>query len=478
MFANWLKERGLDRCYLIEIDCLVAGVLQTLYRSTHPYRSSASDTPALQPYPDTILNLPEFDREMTEVFIGTSRVGLGEFELFLDDEILALIDNPSAVFAGQEVRMYCGDESWNKADFGQIMVGQIEQLDAASYDTATLSFRDRAELFNQPIQENTVASGPNENKPIPLCFGQCFNVSPVLIDPVTKKYQVHDGQVQAITDVRENGQPIGYTADLATGTFTLTYNAKGRITADVQGAVVDSQYLSTADEMLSHIIENIMQLPAPVGTALPAYTLGLYIASETTVTNALDSIVASVGGAWFFNRLNQVVVTHFNGLNTATDTLTLDDIEDDSLLPVRRISPAKTVSIGYQKNYTPQADGLAGVIRENDPELATLYEQEESTAVAENVGITTTHPEAAEINVSTLIAFKVDAQTEAQRRANLASVPHAVYELEAFAAPFAMQLGQTIHIDYPQYFNGGKDALIVRLTDYPEQNSVRMEAWR
>ncbi|GAB2927425.1 hypothetical protein [Rheinheimera gaetbuli] len=476
MFSEWLKTPGVDRCYIIEADYLLAGELHTLRRSTHPFRTGASDTPALTPYPDTILALPEFDREMSEAFIGTSRIAVGELELFLDDELLQLIE--TAVFGGQQLRMYCGDARWQLAQFGQILVAQIERVEANSYDTAQLTFKDRSALFSQNIQPNTIATGPNAGKPVPLCFGQCFNVSAVLIDPVTKKYHVHDGAVSAITAVRENGMPISFTADLATGTFTLALNAKGRVTADVQGAVVGGLYLSTADQLIDYLVTDVMGLPAPVGAPLPAYTLGLYITKDKTVTAVLDEIAASVGAAWFFNRVNQVVLTHFNGLNAAVDVLSPDDIEDDSLLPVRRITPAKSVTVGYQRNWTPQADGLAGVIRETEPELATLYEQTESLAVIETAGISATYPDAVDIIVSTLIAFEADAQIEAQRRATIASVPRRVFELSAFAAPFAMQLGQTITVDYPQYFAYGQQAMIVRLTDLPADNSVRLEVWR
>lgn len=478
MFIDWLKDPAAERCYLIEIDYLLGGVLHCLRRSTHPFRSAASDQPPLQPYPDTLLSLPVFDRELTGAFLGASRVSAGEFELFLDAELLALLDNPQVAFAGQQLRVLCGDARWPVAQFGQILVGQIRRLDATSYSAAKLWFSDRLSLFERRVQSKTIASGPNEGKPVPLCFGQCFNISPVLLDPVTKRYQVHDGAVQAITQVRENGQPISYTADLSTGTFTLQYNAQGRVTADVQGALVGGQYLTTANQLVNYLVQNVMQLPAPVGAALPAYTLGLYLDQDSTVLTQLDQLTSSVGGAWFFNRLNQVVLMHFNGVGAATAQLTLDDIEDNSLLPVRRIAPAKSVSIGYQKNYTRQADGLAGVIREGSPELAVLYEQAESTLKVENAAVAISFPEAEDISHSTLLAHKADAQVEAQRRANLAAVPRTVYELAAFATPFAMQLGQSIRIDYPHYFNGGKDAVITRLTDLPTDNSARLEVWR
>lgn len=474
-FIDWLKTPGADRCYLIEADYLLAGDTHTLRLATHPYRTAPTDTPALTPYADTILRLPDFDRELSELFIGTSRSSTGDVELFLDDELLALIE--TAVFGGGEIRMYIGDARWPKAEFGQILVGRIEQLDAASYDTARLTFRDRSVIFDRPVQEALIASGPNEGKQKPLCFGQCFNVPAVLIDTATRQYQVHDGAVQAITAVRENGVVVPYTANTATGTFTLTYNATGRVTADVQGAVVSSVYLYTADHIITHLV-GLLGLAAPVGDALPDYTLGLWIDDDMSIAEALDWVAASVGGAWFFNRLSQVALVHFDGVKSPSDELTPDDIEDESLLPVRRIAPAKSITLGYARNWTPQADGIAGSIRENYPALAVRYEQQEQQITIENAGIVDDYPDAATVSASTLIALQADAQDEAERRADIAAQPHAIYELTAFGAGFALQLGQSITVDYPQYFADGADAVITRLSDLPEDSTVRVEVWR
>lgn len=474
-FQEWLRTPGLDRCYLIEMDYLLNGDKRTLRRATHPFRTAGTDAPAWYPYPDTVLTLPDFDRDMSEVFTGASRVAVGEAELYLDEQLQELVE--TAVFSGQQVRMYVGDAAWPLADFGQILVGQIDQVDAVSFDTAKLTFKDRAAIFNQPMQVNTIATGPNAGNPVPLCFGECFNVSPVLIDPITKLYRVHSGAVQSITGVRENGQPIPFTANNSAGTFALTNNAQGRVTADVQGAVIDGDFLTTADQLINHIVTTA-GIATPVGDLLPDYTLGLYINSDATIADVLDEVVASVGGAWFFDRLNRVVKVFFSGVGAASDVLALEDVEDDSLLPVRRIAPARSVSVGYARNWTPQADGLAGVIRENNPELATRYEQKESTAIANNLNIEAIYPDAAAITVSTLIVSQSDAQAEADRRALLASVPRTVFELSAFAAPFAMRLGQTIAVDYPKYFSGGRSAVITRLNDMPAQNAVRLEVWR
>lgn len=473
-FAQWIKLPALDRCYLLEVSYRLAGQDYVLRRSTHPYRTHPGDTPALTPYPDTILQLPEFERDMTEVFAGFSRTGFGDLQLFLDDDIQMLID--SANVAGMSVTLRCGDMSWPLSDFGVVLAGaRVEQLDAVSSDTARLSFKDAATLFDTPVPRATISTGPNAGKPVPLTYGRCFNVSPELINEATRTYQVHDGAVQAITAVRENGLAIPYTANLAAGTFTLTNNAKGRITADVDGAVVSSIWLQSAKQIIDALIGRIGIAPS-TGT-LPGYALGLFIGRDQTVKSALDDLVSSVGGSWAFNRAGALVLTAFNAPLNPSANLTADDIADASLLPRRRIAPAKSIKLGYRRNWTPQADGLAGSVRETMPVQAALYEAQESLVTASNAA-SPDYPDAAVISHSTLIVSQADAQTEANRRALLSAVPRTVFELTAFTAPLAMELGQVVQVTYPQYFEAGAPAVITRIVDVLSDNTCKLEIYR
>jgi len=265
--------------------------------------------------------------------------------------------------------------------------------------------------------------------------------------------------------VRENGVAIPYTANLSNGTFTLTNNAKGRITADVDGAKVSGTWLQTAAQMIAHLVGRF-GIAAPAGlAALPAYQLGVYITGDKTLSGVLDDISASVGAAWYYSRTGELQWFFFNGTSTATAMLTADDIEDNTLWPRRRIAPSKSIKLGYRRNWTPQADGLAGSVREIALALATLYEQAESSVTATNAGVTADHPDAADVVVSTLIVQQSDATTEANRRAAWSSVPRNVFELTAFSAPFNFDLGQTVTIEYPNYFAAGSAAVITRLSD-------------
>lgn len=462
-FSQWIKTPGVDRCYLVEFQARLAGELVTVRRSTHPYRTGPLDVPAFTPYLDTILSVGSWGRELTELFTGYSTTAKTSIELYLDDELLALIE--SANVGGLPVTIRCGDAGWPLADFGLVVSATADALVATSFDTAQLTLRDSAELLRRQLQNTLISVGPNLGKPVPICLGRCFNISPVLINEATKTYQVHDGAIQAITAVRENGVAIPFTANVAAGTFSLTNNAKGRVTADVDGAKVSGVWLQTAAQMITYLVGRF-GIAEPAGlSALPAYQLGLYVSAEKQLATVLDDISASVGAAWYYSRTGQLQWLFFNGPTEPVATLHADDIEDNTLWPRRRIAPAKTVKLGYRRNWTPQADGLAGSVRETTPALATTYEQAESDYTAPNAGVTVNFPDAADVTASTLIVTLADATTEANRRAAWSAVPRTVFEFSAFAAPFNLDLGQTVTIEYPRYFSEGGQAVITRLRD-------------
>jgi len=134
------------------------------------------------------------------------------------------------------------------------------------------------------------------------------------------------------------------------------------------------------------------------------------------------------------------------------------------------------VKVGYRRNWTPQADGLAGSVRETTPAIATTYEKPESVVTANNAGID--DPDAVDVSVSTLIVTLADATTEANRRAAWSAVPRTIFECSAFAAPFNLDLGQTVTIEYPQYFAVPGQAVITRLRDELLQDTCTLEVIR
>ena len=467
---QWLDTPGLFRMVLVEADYLQDDQLKTLYLSNAPYRSAGTDNPAYMPFDDWIISDLEFSRRMTQALIGRTTASIAGIELQLTPEVELLLTG--ANFAGQQIRVLIGDKSWLKSDFLTLVTGLSNGIDALGVDRARISFRDKSAALERPVATNVFVTGHSAGKLKPVCLGRCFNVSPVLLDANTKTYQVHDGPISAITQVRENGVSIGYNADLAAGTFTLANAASGRITADVDGAKINGQWLKTAIDFAKYLTGE-----TTISGDLPDYLLGLYVSDNKSVIRALDDVVSSVGGGWHYNRQGRLVIHRFDGVGSSSALVTADDIEFSSLVLKIRLPPLRSISLGYRKNWTIQADGLAGVVTEQNPLLALQSSESESKAVATN-DVLTNYPAAASIEVSTLIVNAVDAATEVNRRVVLSAEPHAIYEMQAFASPLAFNLADSVTVTYPQYFVAGANALVVGIVDQPIDGTAILEVWQ
>ena len=140
---------------------------------------------------------------------------------------------------GRQIKMYYGDPAWPKSDFRLLLNGMIADIYAKDQATLALKLRDKTWALNVPIQTNLIGgSTANAGQPVPLCYGPCFNVTPVLTNAATHEYQVHDGPINDILAVYDGGVPVAFTKDLTHGKFTLSSAPVYEVTSDPQGAKV------------------------------------------------------------------------------------------------------------------------------------------------------------------------------------------------------------------------------------------------
>jgi hypothetical protein len=300
----WLRLPNQHRIYLVEANYRLDGAVKTLYRATYPFRTGAADIPAYQPYPDSILSTGEFERDMTEVYIGLSRSMAGSIEFAIDEETRHLAQN--AHFLGGDVTIKMGAPDWIYSDFVTAVKSAIGESLEIVNDVAVLSFKDRSSAFKKDVQTNLIASGPNVGKPIPICLGRCFNVSPVLINSVENRWKVHEGTISALTTVRENGNTItNITPDLANGEFVINNSVSGRITCDVDGAVDNAVWLQTGEEFITYLLAKHGFVAPFDANVLPTYLLELYISTHRQLTDVFDEIVSNYVASWQYDRQNR-----------------------------------------------------------------------------------------------------------------------------------------------------------------------------
>lgn len=478
-FNQWLIRENVQRCVLLEVQAYSGGSTVTRYMSTHGFVSYPTDTPANTAYDEILLSVPRYNSVMSEQLRGYSKPAEGTVN----------IDNSSGIrdswlldaWDGRPFSLYLGDPSWPKADFRLMVAGAIADIVAQDSRTLTLRTRDRQHLLEKPI--NTALIGGTDatkDAKLPVCYGECYNVEPVLTDSATRTYAVHDGQIEAITAVYENGAAKAFTANLANGTFTLTAAAAGRITADVKGSKTGGTYVNKTADIIQRILTERTTLTgsdidAAAITALNtdvAGAVGIYV-TDGDVLNALDQLALGCGAFYTFDRSGKFYVAQLKApAAPAAFTILQDDVAQQAISVAARWLPSKSVRVGYKRMWAKQADGLAaGVADARRAELDQGY----SIAKATNTIPQHLLADDPEVELSLFVASS-DASAEATRRAALYSTIRLLLRVTCFLGPARAKLGDVVQADLGGRFgmNGTAYARIVGIDESPTSSRVEL----
>ncbi len=482
-FQEWLF-RDRQRCVLVEAKAYSGASEVTRYFSNRAFVSEPTDTPANQAYDDILISVPTFSSKLSELFTGRSIPDWGDLIVTNEngDRDAWMADG----WDGRSVKMYLGDPDWAKSDFRLILDGITADISSPQRDRISLKISDKSWMLNVPAQTTLMTgSTANLDQPQPLCYGQCFNVEPVLETAATHAYRVHDGAINDVTDVRDNGVSVAYTKDLANGRFTLNATPAGRVTADVKGAKPGGTYLTKCADIVQALVTGHSQLTSSdidtanftaFNTTCPQ-TLGLYVKDRQNLIDVIDQLVTSVGGFWTFSRAGLLQLGRLSApTGTAVLTLTADDIRAKMLSIERREIPIATLRLGYQKNWTVQTDGLAGAVTEAN---RALYAAPCLVAKATDAGLFTTFKTAQQPAVmETLIALSAEASTEATRLQSLYDQVRTTYAAAGYVAPYTTSLGSEVSLTHPRFgFAAGADAIVVGFTEEVTRNRVALELW-
>jgi hypothetical protein len=481
-YLAWLAADNKNRALLGEAKAYSGGVEVTRYFANKAYVSGPGETPANTTYDDILAQVPNFTTRMSEVFGGHSTASWGD--LILSNESGVRDSWLNDAWDGRALNLYFGDPAWARSDFRSILAGYSADLVALDRSRLALRARDKSWALNVPLQTSLIGgSTANKDKLKPVCYGQVFNIEPPLIVAATHEYQVHDGAIEDVTDVRDNGLTVAYTKDLANGKFTLNAAPAGRITCDAKGAKPSGVYHVKCADIVQDILTTRTALVASdldsasftAFNTTCAQTLGFFSPGFISVAAAVDELVSSVGGFWAQDRDGMIVLGQFVA-PTGTPELELnaDDVALNGISIQRRILPVDTIRLGYKKNYSVQVDGLAGAVTESN---RAVFAAGSLTVSASNGGVSTTHL-LAEFppQIETLLVVEAEAQTEVSRRATLWSTLRYIYQVNCFTAPFKLRLGQVIQLTHPRFgFSAGKLATVVGFREQPTLRRAILE---
>jgi len=476
-YQAWLSDDEAERLILAEIKVYSGGSEVTRYVGSDYFNTGASDTPPNQAYNGVLSGSPFFTSRMAEMFSGRSFVSFGSLTFDNNDgELDSWIEDS---FDGRDITVKFGDPNWEIADFRTVISGVCEKLIIQSDSELELVIRDRQRLLDRPIQETLIASGPNADNVVPLCYGEVKNITPVLIDDTTHEYQVHEGVIQDITAVYEDGAATALTVtkDLANGKFTLSAAPSGALTCDVQGDATGGYSAALADIIERVVTREIASVDATAKAAFAIaapYDCGLYIKDRENLLDVLDSI--SNGWYYGFTRSGAFVYAVLD--EPASPVADIDNLETYNSLEVYKAdTPTWRQRVGYEKNWTPNSDPASSV---SEAHRAWIAEEFSKVEKYEDASVKTAHLSAQDPDVKpSIIKSQADAATEAQRLQTLYGVQRFLYRVQAFTAPYQIRIGDSITLYDDRYdLSAGKVCLVVGITEYLLDNKIEIEVWR
>lgn len=428
-YIAWTKRPQAQRCLLVEVDYYhkPTATTGTFYFSNFGYVTNDTDSPANVSYRELILNDPYLRYKKGEP-LAVSEIqlanGTGEFDSWFSEY----------VFDGRAIRYYLGDQSWARADFRLRFSGIIKE--ALPSDKAfILRIRDKKELFNVPLHKVTYVSGDAKNQLWPVALGQCFNVTPVLVDGSTHRYQFHARQAGGLTLVKDNGVSTGFTPNLSSGEFYLSAPPVGTITCDALGDAVGG-YVEYLGDVIYRIFTYSGLTAGEIDSASfasfnAAYPVkvGKYLTSRTITVNLISELLNNVGADYYFSsdgkaRLWALTPPVGNVKHQITDyiagSFNVSNVE----------APAWKLRLGVDRNYTTQT------FNELDDSLTTSQKnaltQEFATILeASDPVIKTTYLLAEEPDlIASDLIDDTAAQNELGRQLALKAVPHINFSLK------------------------------------------------
>lgn len=482
-FLDWLKSQSAYRCVLIEAVARVNGVETMVYMATRSYTTSPADSPANTQYlPIATVGTLFTERLSLE---GDGALSTGDLEI---DNTAGERDTWAGagyVWKNRGDRAFIGDLRWPRSDYRMIFDGVAADLMPRGRQGLALKLRDKLQRLNTPITEAKLGGDTEQRDALlPTALGQQFNVTPLLVNAAILKYQVHAGRIDQIIEVRDNGAPVAFTADLATGTFQLEDAPAGVVTASVRGDAAGG-YVDTAAQLVKRLVTSYGKVSdrfteadldlasfAAFDAAHPQ-PMGLYSTERLNVLVACQMLLGSLGAQLVMSRLGKLRLVKL-ALPGAGMPFVIrpEHMLDGTLQPTGRTDVVGAVKLGFAKNWTVQDAGTLANLPESHKVLFT--EEWLTTTATDAATLATYRLNAEPVQIDTMLLTRADADAEAQRRLNLWKVPRTTYEFDGVPELLQLELGQAVNVYSPRFgMAAGVSGIVISLA--PDWNTGRVK---
>lgn len=483
-FLDWLKSPSAYRCVLIEAVAAVDGVETMVPMATRAYTSGPGDSPANLAYPAIATVGALFTERLS--LEGDGALSAGDLEIDNTGGVRDAWLGSRYVWKNREIRAYIGDLRWPRGDFRMIFNGIVAEIAPRGRKGLSLRLRDKLQRLNTAISDKRLGgSSEGRDTLLPLVFGQVFNVTPLAVTPAILKYQVHDGPVEDIIEVRDNGAPVGFSADLAAGTFVLDAAPAGTVTASVKGDKPGGVYRDSAAQL-------VRRLATGYGKALDRFTdadldlasfgafdaahpqpMGLSSADRMNILPACQMLLGSLGAQLVMSRLGQLRLMQVALPGVGTPFVVRPQhMIDGTLQPSARTEVVGAVKLGFAKNWTVQ--GAATLVIPPEAHKALFADEWLTTTRTDAPTLAAWRLNAEPVQADTMLLTRADADAEAQRRLDLWKLPRTTYEFDGVPELLALELGQAIRVHDPRFgMADGVDGIVISLA--PDWNTGRVK---
>lgn len=469
-YQTWLEKPGTVKVLLVQIERTSGTVTEWL--STHTVTVGGQD------YQGIVKNTFEINESINtdysaSISYGSIDVvnGNGERDSWLTSAYI-WVNKPIRIYVGELPQPGSSPSLTN--DFELIFDGLISDIDSKDRFTLSFKVRDKLEKLNTSLTETLLGNyfngvdnvntatynNQNKNSLRPLCFGEVFNVAPLVSDPVQLEYMVHSAPVELIIEVRDNGVPVSFTtAGVNAGSFRLLRNPAGAITCSLQGslravntttgAVTDS-YTPSAKNVILAILREFGKTLSASEIDLPSFTgayateaVGVYLTDRINVLQLCQELAKSCGCVLSVTRLGKVKLINLSIPTSATTTIGDGDVLLNSLTQSRRIEVIAGVKLGAAKNYSVQNNLVTAIPQQHKDIFASDYLE----SVSSDATVRTNYSITAQPSVeATYLIDSAEADAIALKRLNLFKAGRVVYRMQCTAKYLSVQLGDAVSL--------------------------------
>lgn len=385
---------------------------------------------------------------------------------------------------GRDLTIRAGLPEFDYEDFGTVAAWTMAGI-AIEDGVTRIVPRDRGEVLDRALQQNLYGGTGGADghaglagAPKPFGGGRIGNAEPVLLDQVEWTYQLHDGRIHSIGEVRDKGVALAFHADYATyaamvaasipggsygtclagGYLRLGSEPAGDVTVDFRGDARGGIYVETCASLIRRIVTTRLgarSLHDPKALDAVAFArleaawpapIGFYATASVTVREVLRQIERSFYGSIFHTRDGRLSVLRFERPAAAQFKIDSRKTEIRGAALAYTPPPPWRVLAGYARNWHVQSQNdLAGQVESVEGALER-YTSEYRHAVAANDSVRSRNRLSPQLEWPTLLAEQADAEALAAHIIGFSDPPIRRRKLTVLKSLLRLWVGDTIEL--------------------------------